>query len=187
MRNSHNNQPGRLYTSLAMQVTAYILGTIVTRMWKALPWSFITQANKRQLELYARAECQGKAFQAIVYLLFSSEGVAPGYQHRQADVYCLPGKFSPLHYYLAFPIFPHDISTEPEYIRLILNTYLYTILYQQTFKCFKKDSMKTCMLSQKKLYLQNNKINSKPKYRLSPQKHLPHSANNQRSFSFEEF
>ena len=84
-----------------------------TIAWKALPWSFITQANKRQLELYARAECQGKAFQAIVYLLFSSEGVAPGYQHRQADVYCLPGKFSPLHYYLAFPIFPLDISTEP--------------------------------------------------------------------------
>ena len=32
MGNSRNNQPGRLYTSLAMLVTAYILGTIVTRM-----------------------------------------------------------------------------------------------------------------------------------------------------------
>ena len=63
-----------------------------------------------------RAECQGKAFQAIISLLFPTEGyaaLAPGYLHRQADVYCLPGKFSPLQYYLAFPIFPHDISTEP--------------------------------------------------------------------------
>ena len=34
----------------------------------------------------------GKALQAIVCLFFLSEGVAPGYQHRQADVYCLPGK-----------------------------------------------------------------------------------------------
>ena len=35
--------------------------------------------------------------------------------------------------------------------------------------------------------MKNKILNCKPKYRLSPQKHLPHSANNQRSFSFEEF
>ena len=56
----------------------------------------------------ARVECRGKAFQAIISLLFPTEGyaaLAPGYLHRQADVYCLPGKFSLLQYYLAFPIF----------------------------------------------------------------------------------
>ena len=42
----------------------------------------------------ARVECRGKAFQAIVCLLFPTEGyaaLAPGYLHRQADVYSLPG------------------------------------------------------------------------------------------------
>ena len=46
----------------------------------------------------ARVECQGKAFQAIIGMLFPTEGfaaLAPGYLHRQADVYCLPGKLAP--------------------------------------------------------------------------------------------
>ena len=30
-----------------------------------------------------------------------------------SDVYCLPGKFTPLQCYLAFPIFPQDISIKP--------------------------------------------------------------------------
>ena len=34
--------------------------------WRALPWSFILQANKRWYELSANDECRGKAFQAIV-------------------------------------------------------------------------------------------------------------------------
>ena len=49
----------------------------------------------------SRGECRGKALQAIVSLLFPTEGcaaLAHGYLHRQADVYCLPGKFSPLQY-----------------------------------------------------------------------------------------
>ena len=79
--------------------------------WKALPWSFNmcykTQTARirgpkfrcYRLSVWApqagRGECRGKAFQAIISLLFPAEGyaaLAPGYLHRQADVYCLPGK-----------------------------------------------------------------------------------------------
>ena len=34
--------------------------------WKALPWSFIMRQNNRNQSNFARAECRGKAFQAIV-------------------------------------------------------------------------------------------------------------------------
>ena len=44
-----------------------------------------------------RAECRGKALQAIVVRLLLPRAalrLPPGYLHRQADVYCLPGKAS---------------------------------------------------------------------------------------------
>ena len=63
MGNSRNNQPRRLYTSLAMQVTAYILETIVTRMCavmhaiKLLPFSspYLLLSGKNRHRPYAAA------------------------------------------------------------------------------------------------------------------------------------
>ena len=59
------------------------------------------------MELYARGECQGKALQAIISLLFSTEGcaaLAPGYLHRKRCVLpsrqVIPSFFTLL---LAFP------------------------------------------------------------------------------------
>ena len=37
----------------------------------------------------------------------------PPVTYIASDVYCLPGKFSPLQCYLAFPIFPQDFSIKP--------------------------------------------------------------------------
>ncbi len=65
-----------------------------TIAWRALPWSFIMYVSTGWSNLPI-GECRGKALQAIVCLIFLTEGyaaLAPGYLHRQADVYCLPGK-----------------------------------------------------------------------------------------------
>ena len=80
-----------------------------------------------------RAECRGKAFQAISSLLSLPRAalrLPPVTYIGRADVYCLPGKFSPPHYYLAFPIFPHEISTEP--FLLYKNCILLLILLLRT-------------------------------------------------------
>ena len=65
---------------------------------------------------------RGKAFQAIACLLFSTEGyaaLAPGYLHRQADVYCLPGKASlfTLHPSLRFFTLPSSLTKGSPLIR----------------------------------------------------------------------
>ena len=79
----------------------------------------------------ARVECQGKAFQAIIGMLFPTEGyaaLAPGYLHRQADVYCLPGKSSLFHssffpsIKLAFPS-----AAELRFFTLHLDSSLFTL------------------------------------------------------------
>ena len=118
-----------VHIGLPVLVTAYILGTIVTRMCtvmhvrKQQPGRLylglsICATNLKQQgpevlnsavvgnpygqPQAGRCECRGKAFQAIISLLFPTEGyaaLAPGYLHRQADVYCLPGKSQ------LFPIF----------------------------------------------------------------------------------
>ena len=97
---------------LSMQVTAYILGTIVTRMC-AVMHAIKLQPGRLYLGLSimlqgltriaGRAECRGKAFLAIISMLFSTEGcaaLAPGYLHRQAMCIAFQASLS-CHLYLS--------------------------------------------------------------------------------------
>ena len=93
-----------VHIGLPMLVTAYILGTIVTRMC-AVMHAIKLQPGRLYLGLpimsqgltriAGRAECRGKAFQAISSLLSLPRAalrLPPVTYIGRADVYCLPGK-----------------------------------------------------------------------------------------------
>ena len=120
---SDYDQTGRLYTSLAMQVTAYILGTIVTRMCAVLLVSkqqpgrlylglSIMHTYNHLSELNAKVK-PSRLLSMSLSLPRATLRLPPVTYIGRADVYCPPGKLSPLQYYLALSIYPQDISIQP--------------------------------------------------------------------------